>query len=431
MMRNLHWTVIAVAALFFLVVWGCDDKDPGTTPPTASPAETENVPMLDWKRIADEDRSLFGGEGQQRMLAVADLDDAIVAVGYDGVEGDLDAAIWRSDGGTSWTRVPHDEAIFGGAGDQIMNRVTAFNGAFIAVGNDRATGRADAAIWRSPDGMTWERVGSVEVLGGDGNQDIEAITMFDGRLFAAGSTGQAREEDAAMWTSDDGVAWARVSAESFVAPGAQQILDITASPGRALVAVGFTRADGDRNGALWRSSDGATWERVMTESVVGEGDQNLVSVAAGEGVFVVAGFDERTGESVTIWRSDDGLAWADVDGANRPFSGHFVQSMNGLNATPYGFIALGCDLTDDREDAALWFSQDGTTWVKQLDVDNVFGGGGGQYIEALKLTGGLMVAVGYVSEEDDVDGAAWVAPLPHEAVSRPGMSSLGELRGGR
>ena len=64
----------------------------------------------------------------------------LVAVGNVGSDAGDDAAVWTSGDGIAWSRVPHDEAVFAGAG---MQSVTAGGPGLVAVGSD---GEA-AAVW--------------------------------------------------------------------------------------------------------------------------------------------------------------------------------------------------------------------------------------------------------------------------------------------
>lgn len=82
-----------------------------------------------------------------------------------GTGGD-DAAVWTSVDGIIWSRVPYDEAIFGGPIDQAMTSVTAAGAGVVAVGFDGVDDfsrngnddELDGAVWTSVDGITWSRV---------------------------------------------------------------------------------------------------------------------------------------------------------------------------------------------------------------------------------------------------------------------------------
>jgi hypothetical protein len=71
----------------------------------------------------------------------------LVAVGLDESVGDTDAAVWTSPDGLTWTREPHDEAVFGGPGFQEMVWITPGGPGLVAVGYDSAGGDWDTAVW--------------------------------------------------------------------------------------------------------------------------------------------------------------------------------------------------------------------------------------------------------------------------------------------
>ena len=47
-----------------------------------------------------------------------------------------DAAVWTSEDGMTWDRVPHDEDVFGGPGAQEMDTITVGGPGLVAVGSD-------------------------------------------------------------------------------------------------------------------------------------------------------------------------------------------------------------------------------------------------------------------------------------------------------
>ncbi len=88
------------------------------------------------------------------------------------------AAVWTSPDGFTWSRVPHDEDVFGfgpsfsGDGKVLIESVIDVEGGLIAVGSatrcdiDWETEPFDpdqiwychhAVVWTSPDGLTWSR----------------------------------------------------------------------------------------------------------------------------------------------------------------------------------------------------------------------------------------------------------------------------------
>jgi hypothetical protein len=81
---------------------------------------------------------------------------AFVAVGYEGLSEDRNAAVWTSPDGDAWSRVEDD---LGGNGDQVMNSVAFWQAqeTLVAGGTTESGGDIDAALWESSDGTTGAR----------------------------------------------------------------------------------------------------------------------------------------------------------------------------------------------------------------------------------------------------------------------------------
>ncbi|NIA25677.1 MAG: hypothetical protein GWP04_08925 [Gammaproteobacteria bacterium] len=209
-----------------------------------------------WTRVRGNDAAL-GGEGFQQMFDVTAGGPGLVAVGMDSAGGDMDAAVWTSSDGLTWSRMSEEDAALGGADEQVMASVSAGGPGLVAVGMDSAGGGADAAVWTSPDGVTWTRVpGDEAVFGGVGRQEMASVSAGGPGLVAVGSdaSGPGGDVDAAVWTSPDGVTWTRIPGDETVFGGAsdQMMLSVTAG-GPGLVAVGMevSRPDGDPEAAVW------------------------------------------------------------------------------------------------------------------------------------------------------------------------------------
>jgi hypothetical protein len=199
------------------------------------------------------------------MLSVTTGGPGLVAVGTDGYSyrGDdyqlteipdelaADAAVWTSPDGFTWSRVPHDEAIFGGLGEQRMESVTAGGPGLVAVGSVSGvlvgSYAFDAAVWTSPDGFTWSRVPHDEAIfansrGKYGNHEEQMLSVAAGGpgLVAVGFDSiDDCGWDSAVWTSPDGFTWSRVPDERDCnVPGPyDRMLSVTFGPS-GLVAVG-------------------------------------------------------------------------------------------------------------------------------------------------------------------------------------------------
>ena len=162
-----RWVYGLAAAAAVLVVAGGAiwiSQAIGPDKPVAETPQIESLSELTWSRISD-DEAAFGGTGDQLMKSVTLGGPGVVAVGYVSLNDDDDendddfAAVWISVDGITWSRVLHDESVFGGDGFQRISSVTAGGPGLVAVGYEGAfNGDADAVVWTSVDGITWSRV---------------------------------------------------------------------------------------------------------------------------------------------------------------------------------------------------------------------------------------------------------------------------------
>jgi len=166
----------------------------------------------DWTRV---DPSMFAGTGHQLMKAVAGGSDGLpfVVVGCedttwrcDTETQPSDAAVWTSEDGQTWTKVDLDGVDLVGEGIQRMLSLAVHEDTFVAAGMATAnTGDLDAVVWTSIDGRTWSldhRGFAVAVLGGEGDQAMRALTPFHRQnltFIGVGVTDDGTNEDAQVW----------------------------------------------------------------------------------------------------------------------------------------------------------------------------------------------------------------------------------------
>jgi hypothetical protein len=178
-----------------------------------------SVDGLTWTRVPDDEA---GFDGVQNPSSVTAGGPGLVAVGEDGAG----AAVWTSVDGFDWVQVSDDEAIFSATygsdsapdsqvyqpppagADLAMNEVIAVGQGLVAVGGPTykyrgpSDGVLGAAVWTSPDGITWSRVPhDTAVFGGTGENGILSVTTAGSSLVAVGSHQHSIEIDAnaAVW----------------------------------------------------------------------------------------------------------------------------------------------------------------------------------------------------------------------------------------
>ncbi len=364
----------------------------GPTGPSTPPG-----PALGWQRVAPGDS--WSGPGEQRMDAVVATESGLVAVGsMDGTEG-ADGAVWRSIDGQEWTPtpIPGDGTVFAGPGDQRLVDVATGPTGLLAVGTERGS----AAVWASPDGEAWQRVTHDErVFGGPGDQRMDGVVALgDGGWMAVGSDTGSGDVDGAVWRSPDGLVWTRVGDDAALGgPGDQRVVDVSVGP-QGPVAVG---TDGERASA-WTSVDGSAWSRVE----VGTG-QVAGLTGDGDGVLVAAGSSDGDGLDAALWRSTDAREWSGVD--EDDLGGPLDQELAAVTVGEDLMVAVGRTNLGGGDDAAAWASDDGgTTWNRSIHAEHVFGGDQAQRMLDVVSWEGLVVAVGISGSTPEArDGAVWV-----------------------
>ncbi len=372
----------------------------GTAPLDEAEAGGARGPSLGWRRVTGQDS--LGGPGEQRLEAVAAGTGGWVAVGAAGSDdGEADGAAWRSADGVDWARVTGQESL-GGPGDQRLLDVAAGPSGFVAVGLDGES----AAVWTSPDGGAWERVPHDEaVFGGPGDQRAEAVAVLagdEGGWVAVGGDAGAGGGDAAVWRSPDAMGWERVPDDGGLGgPGLQAALDVVAGPGGP-TAVGV----GDGSAAAWTSSDGRSWVGV---ALGGGGAASGVAVASGSGLVAV-GATGGDGSDAVVWRSPDGGAWERQEGEE--LAGPLDQALEAVAVSEAMAVVVGRTNLGGGDDAAAWSSTDGAAWARSAHDEELFGGDQAQRMVDVAVRGGRAVAVGWSGSAPGArDAAVWVSEL--------------------
>lgn len=321
----------AVASLpdFFLAAGSVTDADG-----TADGALWRSVDGTQWSALASD---RFGGPGDQRLSDLAIGPSGLVAVGFDGSS----AAAWTSPDGSSWTQVPPDEAVFGGAGDQRMVAVAARSGGqgWVAVGDDGAGG---PALWVS-DGGAWRREAPPGL--GEGT----AVELSD-VVAGPGTTVVGRAGDAARaWVSPDGVTWSA----SDLGPG--RVSAVAAAEAGLLVAVGNGPGDG-ADAVTWRSTDALSWERSEGGELAGPLNQGAAGVDAGGSVVVAVGTtDLGGGGDASAWTSSDAATWGRSLHDEMVLGGDQDQAMLDVTSRSGRVVAVGWSgSSPDQRVAAVW-----------------------------------------------------------------------------
>jgi hypothetical protein len=323
-----------------------------------------------------------------------------------------------------------------------IERVTAMTfgvGQFVAIGHRWATATGplddlptpDGGVWLSPDGRTWEALGSPSVFANSRLHSL--VTAADGSLLAFGTldANETGIPGSAVWRSLDGRSWDRVEVGL---PSDLRVARVVHG------AQGYLLDDGQR---MWFSPDAFEWgavDEVRPFGDIGAGDEGFVALfeaGGGDAHITIASADGREwfmGEALPgyglvaplgpdwissvvpgvvafpvdleIWSSANGLDWTQVatisDPQERDSFGYVYElvSAGGLMVLTVN-LSVCCGVAVP---AGVWSSEDGIAWG-QLDLDP----------ESLVTTAaahdGTVVLAGYVGA-DQGRATFWVEWSP-------------------
>jgi hypothetical protein len=168
---------------------------------------------LEWERVWQGEAYDFSAAttitGFQALAT--DTDGRVIGVGTAvNDDGEFVGAIWTSTDGRTWERIdPNSETFVSNTDSDVsIFDVAAGSGGFVAVGSDGGT---EVAIWHSPDGLKWTRADTADqpfdYLG-----TLSAVDALGTGWIAAGPHGYADMNGGTvtLWTSPDGLTWDRV-----------------------------------------------------------------------------------------------------------------------------------------------------------------------------------------------------------------------------
>lgn len=371
---------------------------------------------------------------------------------------DLGAKIDKEANSTAFTPTPPDEEL-------ILAGIAGSDAGFVAIGNEQFVGpdaskisEPGAVALFSTDGLNWERTGDRKLDADNfaGEQEMRAVTATADGFVAVGGGNilEPGEGSGTAWVSEDGKRWQRIEDSVF---DDAIISDVTATDD-GLVAVGYFATEGtliasenatgaaepESVAAVWRSDDGRKWERVDPDGIPepepasGEDRQSqaMRSVTFGHGKYVAVGYDP--GNAMTVWTSKDAGTWTPV-AADAFDDSELSDFLNGLTATPDGFVAVGAY----GGKGATWFSSDGEKWDRTDADDDDFDTDLTGFLSVASNTAGVLVTVGQQDVEappalstiwSSKDGRHWkqveFSADDPEAAERGGMEAVGVFANG-
>lgn len=345
--RRRRW-VVTVAALLVLavslvVVFGSSGPPRS---PTATPAPAPAQPLVaHWTNLSTTGEGLPPGAQLTSVVAwhghlVASGSyfpgSSQVPVGYPPY---APAVVWTSTNGGQWTMTWHETA----GGSDFSPELVATPRSLLLF----AAGEGGSFEWHSVDDVNFVPVSLPTTMNA---LQIGDALWAHGRVVAlvnnkyVGSNHLYGQQGDSIWTSVDGIAWARAPL-----PGQPVFGSLTATANGFLltgqqVLRGRTRT--------WRSLDGTGWKLLPTPP-----PSQYINANAN----VIVAQDPQTVPS-RFWWSRDGRSW--TRGAVKGYLFQDLVSPTGtfLAAIPGVFITVGNPTT------VLWCSSNGAVWTKVVDA---------------------------------------------------------------
>lgn len=321
-------------------------------------------------------------------------------------------------------------------------------------------GRCWGQAWTSPDGIDWTAadartsgldLGINRPTTSGPEIGLEGVAHGPAGFLAFGRIAVQGGQRSAVWRSDDGSTWERLTAADAF-PAAARLRTILGADDGYLLG-GVVYHDNAPRAAIWSSSDGTTWTRAQAREVFEIGGYidtmedpaagginafalypgptdstgQLADGVAGVGMACMPSFDEDPwawGGACwgQLWRSPDGRTWTKDEGRMpRPHAA--IRSLAAVGDR----LVVEAPICFDRCGSAVLLSHDGESW--QVPYGSPVGG----ELWALAAQGTRFAALLTVSDAGDAvpgdslavwlsdDGSDWVVDATHPLPPMDGI----------
>lgn len=328
----------------------------------------------------------------------------------------------------TWAPLPSENGDFED-GDHLY-AVIRFGSQWVAAGSKPAVGAI--AIWTSENGTDWKTSaelpmsGLVDLVDGvspdyaDGR--VTALVEANGRLLAfAVVWDQSGNGGPVALSSSDGRNWVPLDTRVFSIRG--EVASVAEGAGE-WIAVGREIESGIDPGerpAMWRSTDGLTWERMNLSNTALDTPGVVYDIVHGASGWVAVGNSpiDNGFSQATVWTSTDGESWTHallpsvayevLPGFGTTEDGPCISDAYAVAAGPAGYIAAG-DCVPPRAFAVMttaWSSPDGIEWTQSTDIEEVFDEPASIVDAVVTDTGYAMV--GWRLHSDRMSPAVWTS----------------------
>ena len=339
-------------------------------------------------------------------------------------------AIWTSPDGTSWTLASTHGISPQLPGDAVWVITKTATGFLAAGKGDAAGGGTQAVIWRSRDGLTWQRMTAADLGLAEAGEAVASIsyatyrgddTLIAGAVAAAGAT-----YSGAWLSTDGGSAWTRVNIP--VSNGAGDTISGLAFDDAGLIAI---RSGGTSPstafGVAYFSPTGLAWRYAGTigaAGATGSSGWRPGVVKGSDYGFVVVG-QTATGRFVAYTSTGTGAAWQPTGSLGQAT----MDSMPSGTVAPGGtVVAVGATYASMVSQQPVFLEATTTGTVHPVSVQD-------ETVPELAVNStavspaGTMVAVGsadgYPAIWQSTPGGAWRLVTSLSLVAAyPGLTAL-------
>ena len=383
-----------------------DEPAPASTEPAANAAPgTFNWTLVDEAPLYADD---------SHALGAASNGEEVIGVGYRSTDGAEEIAVaWRTRDGRTWERSELPQPAGAGLGGSNALAASAWSGGWVVAGVLKGDDPA-LAVWTSSDGETWAAVESPAFADDEeriGGVSPSAVAASETAIVVGGAA-ETIDQGAAVWRSTDGLVWQRVQDDELRASSVHDV----ASDGTGFVGIGTDiRSDLRSEGVVWRSEDGEEWRRVRSPALgAGGEDVALEAVAYGGGRWWIAGH-QLTGDpadvssqtaALAMWSSADGETWQREPQGAIPYDLDMdVDDVAVLPAGEVVVIGTSTDVSLPHPAAASWTRAANGTWRQQgggaLQGNGSVTGNGVAALGDVPVAVGTTVILDEPGEEDD------------------------------
>jgi hypothetical protein len=247
-------------------------------------------------------------------------------------------AIWTSRDGLSWTLAATHGISPQLPGDSVWVMTKTATGFLAAGASAPGRGGAQAVIWTSRDGMTWQRMTAGQLgLAGPGEtvSSISYATWHGNATVISGTVAKAGKTYSAAWLSTNGgTAWTRVTIPAD--HGAGTTISGLGFDDAGLIAIRPGRsASGVGNGISYFSPNGLDWQYAGTINAAAGWTPGVVK--GSDYGFVVTG-TSASGQLVAFTSTGTGTSWQQTG----PLGSASSESVVGATVAPAStIIAVG------------------------------------------------------------------------------------------